>query len=252
MKIALLISTLMLVTKLSGQESEQKRLPLPVALFSAGSFGDFDSAKVIPMSLRRGLMENKTNISFIVDTPKLCPPEFTNVIANTNLFSSVEKKLLTEIPLVYASVTTNSGPPNSVFLGCGKESWPLTEHYRYAIFQLTNFNAQVKVFFVERHKGSEAWISDKKEWLIYRDSSGSGYDVSFFDNGSIQSFRQFKHNQLNGIWADFDGDHCSAWMRFIGGRAFGNWLVWNRSGSLYMEAEFKLPFDFIGQIDFSP
>jgi hypothetical protein len=147
-------------------------------------------------------------------------------------------------------VTTNSGPPNSFFLGLDKTSWPFTEEYEVARFRLTNSEAEIKVFFMERHKGMETQIDNGEKWVSFRTKSGDGYDVSFYGD-VLAGFRQFKHGQLDGLWADFDGDHCSALMRFVSGKAVGKWLVWNHAGNLYMKAEFKEPYDWIGHLSFS-
>lgn len=215
---------------------------LPAIFIGAGSFSDFDRTNVKPMS-SGALDDSKTNINFIVNTPKPCPSEYTNIISNTNLFSLDEQKLMKEIPLKYKNVTTNSAPTDSKFVGIGLGSFWL-DGFTIERFHQTNSEAQVEVFF-DKHNGRVAGVS-------FRTKSGDGYDVSFYDRGVIESFRQFKHGQLDGLWADFDGDHCSAWMRFSNGKAIGKWLVWNRTGSLYMEAEFKQPFDFIGHLNFSP
>ncbi len=45
-----------------------------------------------------------------------CPPEYTNAISNTNLFSVEEQKFLEEIPTKFGRVTTNSGPPEVCWL----------------------------------------------------------------------------------------------------------------------------------------
>ena len=240
MKLLHLVFSLIFSVSVFGQTDNDEHLPIPVALLG-GSFSDFEHT---PMSSWRGLTEDKTNITFIADTPKLCPAEYTNILSNTNLFTPDEQKLLTEISFEYKNVTTNSGPSGSVFVGLDKDNFAFTGDYEFALFRYTNSEAQVKVFFDKNGKG-------KASWIRFRTQAGNGYDASFYKNG-IAAFRQFKHKQLNGLWADFEDDHCSDWMCFTNGKAVGKWLVWNRTGSLYMEAEFKEPYDFIGHLNFSP
>jgi hypothetical protein len=240
MKLQYLIVGLLLSVRVFGQTDYDEQLPIPVALLG-GSFSDFERT---PMSSWRGLTGDKTNINFIADYPKACSPEYTNVFSNTNLFTPDDQKLLMDIPLEYKSVATNSAPPGSIFLGFGKDSFAFAGDYVYLLFCYTNSEAQVKVF-IDKHSDG------KTSWIRFRTKSGDGYDACFYNNG-IATFRQFKHSQLNGLWADFEGDHCAGWMRFVNGKAVGKWLVWNRTGSLYMEAEFKAPYDFIGHINFAP
>jgi len=45
-----------------------------------------------------------------------CPPEYTNVISNTNLVTEDEQKLLNDIMLTYSDETSNSVPPGSVMV----------------------------------------------------------------------------------------------------------------------------------------
>jgi hypothetical protein len=60
---------------------------------------------------------SQSNIDVIAsghDDEVPCPPEYTNVISNTNLFTADEQKLLNDITLTYGDETSNSVPPGSV------------------------------------------------------------------------------------------------------------------------------------------
>lgn len=219
---------------------------MPIVLFMKDNA--FDSSPPytnFAQNIRSGFTEEgRTNITVIVNTPEPCPVEYRNAISNTNLFSPVEQKLLKELPLEYKDVTTNSPPRDSKFIGMDKTGNSFfMEGFTIAQFQNVHSKARVKVFFGEMSKGKAIGAS-------FRDEAGDGWEITF-NGDAVDAFRQFKHWQLDGLWADFDGSHCSSWMRFKDGKAVGKWLVWNKTGSLYMEAEFKEPFDFIGHLDFS-
>jgi hypothetical protein len=221
--------------------SERTRLPL--VLMGMGSYNDFEHSG--PMSSWAALSNDaKSNMVFTVNTPKPCPLEYTNIISNTNLFSLAEQKLLAEIPLEYKNMTTNSGPSGTVFVGFGTLNSPIADGISISQFRYTNSNAQLKMFFYSLETPTEIVVS-------FRTKSGDGYDALFsslgMTNGGI-FLRQFKQNQLDGLWVDFKGDHCADCLRFKDGKAIGKWLVWNQTGSLYMEAEFKQPYDFIGHL----
>lgn len=235
------------VNNLFGQVNVDIEQPMPAVFIANQPFDSIPNqytnlAKMISSGF---VSEGRTNITIVISTPQSCPPEYTNTISNTNLFSPAEQILLTELPLKYKDVTTNSPPKGSIFTGMDKSANPFfMEGFTIGRFQHTNSEAQVKVFFTEMNNGNGIGAS-------FRNKAGDGYEV-LFNNDVIAGFRQFKHGQLDGLWADFDGGRCSSWMRFSEGKAVGKWLVWNRTGSLYMEAEFKAPYDFIGRLNFNP
>ena len=218
--------------------------PLPAVLIPANTFEYFPKyTNNTQMVSSYFVEEGRTHVNIIVDTPKACPLEYVNVSSNTNLFTIAEQELLKAIRLDYNSVTTNSGPPHSVFVRLETLMWHMTATYEVALFRFTNAAAHAQVFFDNRGAINPAWAR-------FRTEAGDGFDVRFGNHG-IGAFRQFKHGQLNGLWADFESDRCSAWMRFTNGKALGKWLVWNREGSLYMEAEFKEPFDFLRYLSYA-
>ncbi len=96
-----------------------------------------------------------------------CPPKYTNVISNTNLFSHAEQKLLQEIPLKYENVTTNSGPPGSFLVGLNKN----TNGYWVTLFRYTNSDAQDVITF--------GWRITAK----YADKTNDGYEVDISSPG---------------------------------------------------------------------
>jgi len=240
----------MLCTTVFAETNHEASLPLPVILIGIGSLSNTEATQVRPLSSRPELAAALSNIDFISDLPAHCPAKYTNLVENANLFTPSEKRLLAEIPYLYQRITTNSGPSNSVLVSLEQTRWPLSEYYEVALFRDSNSNAQVKAFFAERSDGERRWISNKKEWISYRTKSGDGYDVSFYDNGLIDGFRQYKRNQLDGLWADFESNHCTELMHFVDGKAVGKWFTWNKDGSLYMEANFRIPYDLIEHLKF--
>lgn len=218
---------------------------LPLVLMGMGSYNDFKHSG--PMSSWATLSPSaKPNMTFTINMPQPCPRRYTNVISNTNLFSMAERKLLKHIPLEYRTVTTNSGPRGTVFVGFGTLNSPITHDLDVTVsrFEYTNSGAYVKVLFFHSRLSPRLAVS-------FRTKSGNGYDALFPHRGSSVNepcLRQFKHGKLDGLWVDFKGGHCLDWLRFRHGKAVGKWLVWNEAGTLYMEAKFKRPCDLIGPI----
>lgn len=168
-----------------------------------------------------------------------CPPEFTNLISNTNLFTPAEEKLLLEIPLKYKDVTTNSGPPGSVLAGLKKD----TNGLWTATFKYDNLEGQDQVTFV----------FGLRKTAMFLDKSGDGYGVTIgpadYRNGKVLKWDvalcQFKHGVRNGLVVRYyDDGHCTTWMQFSNGMAVGKWLEWDSGGGLSTEVQFKAPYDF--------
>ena len=91
-------------------------------------------------------IESQSNIIITADFyhPKDCPLKYTNLLSNTHLFSAGEQKLIRDVMVNYKYVSTNSGPPGSVFLNWGlrERKMPWTnEIYRVACFGFTNSTA---------------------------------------------------------------------------------------------------------------
>jgi len=205
-------------------------------LFSAGNlFGQTNQAKQPLIDTLDS--DSQTNIVVIRNggwpLPP-CPSKYTNLISNTNLFSSAEQKLLLEIPLKYQNVTTNAGPLGSVLTALNKD---INGHW-VASFQYTNSDARDEVTF-------GAWKSAK---FLNKSGDGYGVNMDYMVGKSAESivlFCQLKHGMTDGLLADYyDNGHCLSWMRFSNGMAVGKWLEWNSDGGLRLEVEFKTPYDF--------
>jgi hypothetical protein len=191
-------------------------------------------------------LESQSNIIVTAnfDHPKLCPPDYTNLISNTNFFSIAEQRNLKEAALKYKDVTTNSGPAGSVFKGWGLrqekvEKW--TNTFWVACFTYTNSDAQEEI----RQRAS-GYIVAK-----FRTRTGNGYNVSVI-NGSVFAYQEYKNGLLNGLYVILydpshpeDKEHCGMWARFLRGKILGKFLMWGQDNKIVVEAEFLKPFDFL-------
>ena len=236
--IILLISLYISAESLSGQSNQGERLFIP--------FLDKESQSNVLVTV---------NLS---GEGKSCPPECTNVLSNTNLFTLGEQKLISEAFEKYKNVTTNSWPSGTVLASLSKTNyvikamnrdWPV-ENWT-AIFRYTNSDASDEI----RFGGS---ILAK-----FRDNSNDGYNVSFTRTGSgtLCGFGEVKHGLPNGLFVRFDDGFAQGvtWdyklarltnnslvehRQYTNGLVFGKFLMWNpQNGNLMLQAEFKAPFD---------
>jgi hypothetical protein len=203
-------------------------------LLTASLFGQTKQAKQSLIDFLEA--DSQTNIIVIRngEVSQPCPPKYTNLISNTNLFSPAEQKLLKEIPLKYKNVTTNSGPQGSVLASLNKD----TNGYWVARFQYTNSEMRDEVTF-----GIE-----KAAKFLNKADDGYGVSINYTggrDSKSMISFGQLKHGKLDGLLVKLCGeDHCLSWMHFANGEAVGKWLEWESDNGLSLEVEFKKPYDF--------
>jgi antitoxin component YwqK of YwqJK toxin-antitoxin module len=165
------------------------------------------------------------------------------VLSNTNLFTRAEQKLMAEIREKFKNVTTNTAPAGTRLTGTNKSYVFLDpqdstlRHYQYE-----NSGDYVEILFTDYDgKGEKAKVA------FFVAKNGDGYEM-LFDG----TFRQFKNGQLDGLWIDCEDGHCAALMRFVNGKAVGKWLMWNRGGDEYMEADFEKPFDYFGHLSIHP
>jgi hypothetical protein len=202
-------------------------------LLSAGNlFGSNEPPKdLIPFLTDIFDPDSRTNMTFVMHNE--CPLQYTNVISNTNLFTFEEQNLLTQIPLKYKNVTTNSGPAGSILTSLIK-----TNDNFVALFQYTNSDEQDEITFI------------KKEWktVKLRTKSGDGYDA-YLDSGDMYgipylSFQQIKHDAVNGLAVNFYGEHCEDWMRCVDGKVVSKWLQWGRDENYLLEIKIKAPLDY--------
>jgi hypothetical protein len=193
--------------------------------------------------------ESQSNIIVLAnfDHPKPCPPEYTNLISNTNLFSPAEQKKLKEVALKYNNISTNCGPAGSVFKGWGLrqekvETW--TNTFKVACFAYTNSDAQEEI---------RAYAGNGHLVARFRTQAGDGYDVVFANNALI-SYQSYNNFLLDGLYVGLElstpnnpkyDEHCRMWARFSKGKILGEFLSWGPDNKIIDEVEFKEPFDFL-------
>jgi hypothetical protein len=176
-----------------------------------------------------------------------CPPAYTNLLSNRNLFSPAEEKLLKEVALKYKNVTTNSGPAGTVFKrwGMGQAKWTqqLIETFPVAFFVYTNSPNREEIGSI---LGGEEFAAR------FRTPSEDGYDVEF-SHGMATRFLQYKKGVLDGLYVisnqmghtNANIDKCYFYLRFVGGKAVGKYIGWEDDGNIGVELEFKKPFDIL-------
>src|ERR1035437_9498622 len=194
----------------------------------------------------------RSNIDLIAsgsfDDEVPCPPEYTNIISNTNLFTQEEQRLLNEIPVKYGNVTSNSGPAGSVLISYRatpvSQNWG-TEWLWLSRFQLTNSDLTDEV-----SPGGDLLRH------VVRNKAGDGFDLNINPNepgsssfgggsGPMYWFKQVKHGVKDGLSVEIvHGDHCSSWMRYSNGMAVDKWLGWDPNKPyLIIWTKFKQPCD---------
>lgn len=206
--------------------------------------------------------ESQSNVIVTLDLSgngQLCPPEYTNVLSNTNLFTPEEQKTIQEIFIKYKKVTTNSGPPGTVLANLYKTNfvikamnrdWPVENWV--ARYQYTNSEAYEVVTIGQS-------LSAR-----FRTNSTDGYNVYFnhVGDGSTLRFIEVKHNLINGLFvefenthsqgttwdyrlADFSDSHVTEYRHYTNRMVVGKFFMWNpENNNLGLEAEFKEPYDF--------
>jgi len=193
--------------------------------------------------------ECQSNIVVTADLghPIPCPPEYTNLLSNTNLFSTAEVERLKAIQLKYKNITTNSGPADTIFKGMVERQWRIGK--RVTTFQVSCF----------AYTNSAAWeeiavASIEGTMVNFRTESGDGYNVQLI-NGRVTRYEEYKNGVLDGLYVSVGFDHCGVWARFVKGKIVGKFIAWNHYGPIDAEAEFKEPFDFlkyaVGKADMS-
>jgi hypothetical protein len=206
-------------------------------------------AKKIIRSLNAASQNNIEVIaSGNMDDEVACPPEFTNIISNTNLFTLDEQKLLNETLSNYINVRSNIAPIGSVLVSYRATplrvywgtNWQWVSHFQFTNSDLSDEVSQGGDLF--RHK--------------VRNKAGDGFDFNIvpdmprdsgFGGGSGPEgwFQQIKHGVKDGLSIEIvHGDHCSQWMRYSNGMAVDKWLIWDANKpDLILWAKFKEPYD---------
>ena len=197
-----------------------------------------------------------------------CPPEFTNSVSNTNLFTPEEQQMIRDIFVKYKNVTTNSGPPGTILINFYKTNfiapplyWVKTNEY----WRTHRTNEELISEFEYTNSESREQIRFGGGMLaVFTNKLNDGYNASFARTGSgtLLTISERKHGLHVGIlarfddlhpqgtsWdyrrADFSDAHLEEYMQMTNGMVLGKWLMWNpQDGSLMLEAESKEPYDW--------
>ena len=206
-------------------------------------------AKKIIRSLNAASQNNIEVIaSGNMDDEVACPPELTNVISNTNLFTLDEQKLLNQTLSNYINVRSNFPPIGSVLVSY--RATPLRVYWG------TNWQ------WVSRFQSTNSDLSDEVSQggdlfrHKVRNKAGDGFDFNIVPDAPSDSgfgggsgpegwFQQIKHGVKDGLHVEIvHGDHCSQWMRYSNGMAVDKWLIWDANKpDLILWVKFKEPYD---------
>jgi hypothetical protein len=228
------------------------RIPFLCLLLVTGNlFGQTnDSSKKLLQGFDAASQSNVEVIASGGNDEVPCPPEYTNVISNTNLFTAYEQKLLNDIASDYGNEVSNTVPPGSVLVSFKatpiQTSWGT--HWDWvARLQFTNSDLTDEISpggDLFRHK--------------VRNTEGDGYDFGIvptkldhvpYDYTGVAGpefwFQQIKHGVKDGLSVSIiHGDHCQQWMRYSNGWAVDKKLYWDPNyDKLAIWAKFKEPFD---------
>ncbi len=168
-----------------------------------------------------------------------CPAKYTNVLSNPNLFSSHERQQIEDIFKKYKNITTNSGPPGTIFSGLYKTNVVIpylkrTNEVFVSYFRYTNLDAQ------------EEWTFGRAVSVKFRTKLDKGYNVSFTQtgNGTFFQIANVKDGVINkflasfedSYWqganwdfrrADFTHSHLLEYRQYTNGMVFGKFLMWD-------------------------
>jgi hypothetical protein len=232
-------------------------LVLTVWLFAGDLFGQTNlfpwsqgSSEAVEMLEGLFAPDSRTNLLFSAYSN--CPPQYTNVISNTNLFTTEEKRLISEVLVKHKHVTTNSGLPGSLLIGLTKTNGYCVAHYTY-----TNSGAHEDITFgANSDPGLARFGGGYDEFITgvstsplarFRDKNGDGYDITInpsdVDGASSFIFAQIKHGKVNGLFVTFDNDHCETLLHCSEGYAVGEWLEWEAADRL-IKITIKSPLNY--------
>lgn len=177
-----------------------------------------------------------------------CPPEYTNVISNTNLFTFEEQQLISYITQTYSDETSNTVPAGSVMVSF--KATPIPTSWG------TNWDWVKRLQFTNSDLTDEITPGGDLYRHKVRNKDGDGYDfnidptaprTSAYGGGSGPEFwlQQIKHGVKDGLFVSIvHGDRCSQWMRYSNGWAVDKKLYWDPyDNKLMIWAKFKEPFD---------
>jgi hypothetical protein len=188
-----------------------------------------------------------------------CPPKYTNLLSNTNLFTLEQQKTIREAFVKYKNVTINSGPPGTVLGSLYKTNFVIKAMYRTGAVE----NWVARYQYTNSDDYDEVTIG-KSLSARFRTKSKDGYNLYFnrTGDGTLLDFIEVKHDLTCGLlarfmdmhaqgfaWdyrlADFSNSRLAEYRQYTNGMVLGKYLLWNvLNGNLLIEAEFKEPYDW--------
>lgn len=188
-----------------------------------------------------------------------CPARYTNLLSNTNLFTSEQQEEIKTAFSKYRAVTANHGPAGTVLVDSYKTNYAFkADDKRFAaeetisVFQYTNRDAREVIRIGAGFRAE------------YRTGSNVGYDVSFIRTGAgtLLGFGEIRDNKPHGVFvrlvdmhpqglawdykkADFESSLLSEYKQYSRGYVLGRLFMWNvKNGNLQVQAEFTRPYDW--------
>ena len=233
-------------------------------LFAGNLFSQSNQAErlFIPLMDKESQSNVVVTVSDFGGIGKPCPPKYTNVLTNTNLFTLEQQKIINEVFVKYKNVTTNSGPPGTVLAGLYKTNFivkAMNETAKVekwiARYQYTNSNAQEEISIGGSLSAKFRTTSNSAEgYNVYFNRTGGGTTLLTF--GEVKQdltsglLARFEDIHEQGItWdcrlADFSNSYLTEYRQYSNGMVLGKFFMWNlQNGNLMMEAEFKKPYDW--------
>ncbi len=236
--LILLAATVRLAAPLFGQSNQAQRLFIP-------------------------LMNRESQSNVIVSVSDLgdgqpCPAKYTNLLSNTNLFTSMQQEEIKAAFNKYRGVTSNHGPAGTVLVDSYKTNYVFKADDKrkaeetISVFQHTNRNAR------EIIRIGAGFLAE------YRTGSNDGYNVSFTRTGAgtLLGFGEVRNNKPHGVFArfvdmhpqglawdhgsaDFESSLLSEYKQYSNGYVLGRFFMWNvKNGHLQVQAEFTRPYDW--------
>jgi hypothetical protein len=189
-----------------------------------------------------------------------CPPQYTNTLSNTNLFTVTDHKLISEVLVKYTHVTTNLGPPGTELAHFCTTNYTVMARGRVfngektvSLFRYTNAAAEEEVTIVAGGLLAEFRTKANDGYNVAIARSGAGSILRFgrikdgLPDGYLAQFDDLMHQGETWDYtrADFSHSHLTEFTQYTNGLVFGKYLMWNpRNDNLILEADFKEPCDF--------
>lgn len=206
--------------------------------------------------------ESQSNISVMISgQERPCPPQYTNSLSNTNLFTSEDFHSISGVFEKYTGVTTNVGPAGTLLTRVAKTNYIVKSAQRY----FTNESWVLNCKYTNLNANERITLSGGGLSSRFRTLANDGYDIYFVRSGAgtMLQFWEIKNNVFNGVHVAFEDlrSQDEGWnfrfaqfttntplmeyRQYTNGLVYGKFFMWDpRTRNLTMQAEFKAPYDF--------